>query len=44
MDNPTGPTRAGWIAVIATICIWTGFILVTRHGGKGVLTGWASTA
>lgn len=26
------PTRAGWIAVLATICIWTGFILVSRHG------------
>jgi hypothetical protein len=36
--NPSS-SRAGWIAVIATICIWTGFILVTRHGGKGVLTG-----
>jgi drug/metabolite transporter (DMT)-like permease len=32
--------RAGWIAVAATICIWTGFILVSRAGGKGVLTGW----
>ena len=26
--------------MIATICIWTGFILVSRAGGKGVLTGW----
>jgi drug/metabolite transporter (DMT)-like permease len=33
-------SRAGWIAVTATICIWTGFILVSRAGGKGVLTGW----
>ena len=32
--------RAGWIAVAATICIWTGFILVSRAGGKGLLTGW----
>lgn len=32
--------RRGWLAVLATICIWTGFILVTRVGGKGVLTGW----
>ena len=32
--------RVGWIAVAATICIWTGFILVSRAGGKGVLTGW----
>lgn len=33
-------SRAGWIAVTATICIWTGFILVSRAGGKGLLTGW----
>ena len=33
-------SRAGWIAVGAAICIWTGFILVSRAGGKGVLTGW----
>lgn len=33
-------SRTGWIAVAATICIWTGFILVSRAGGKGVLTGW----
>jgi len=37
-------SRAGWVAVVATICIWTGFILVTRAGGKGVLTGWDVTA
>ena len=37
-------SRVGWIAVAATICIWTGFILVTRAGGKGVLTGWDVTA
>ena len=37
-------SRAGWIAVVATICIWTGFILVSRAGGKGVLTGWDVTA
>ncbi len=33
-------SRAGWLAVAATICIWTGFILVSRAGGKGMLTGW----
>ena len=33
-------SRAGWIAATATICIWTGFVLVSRAGGKGVLTGW----
>lgn len=31
-------SRAGWVAPIATICIWIGFILVSRAGGKGVLT------
>ena len=40
MSETHHPSRAGWIAVIATICIWTGFILVSRAGGKGVLTGW----
>ncbi len=39
MNEPES-TRAGLIAVIFTICIWTGFILVTRYGGKGILTGW----
>ena len=37
-------TRTGIIVVFFTICIWAGFILVTRHGGKGVLTGWDVTA
>ena len=37
-------TRFGLIAVFFTICIWAGFILVSRHGGKGVLTGWDVTA
>ena len=36
-------SRSGWIAVFLTICIWTGFILVTRHGGTGVLTSWDVT-
>ncbi|MDP1610908.1 MAG: DMT family transporter [Sulfuritalea sp.] len=44
MTPPQSSSRAGWIAVAATICIWTGFILVTRAGGKGVLTGWDVTA
>ncbi|MCX7164560.1 MAG: DMT family transporter [Rhodocyclales bacterium] len=41
-DTPGAPlaARAGWLAIAATICIWTGFILVSRAGGKGVLTGW----
>lgn len=37
-------TRNGLIAAFFTICIWTGFILVSRHGGKGILTGWDVTA
>jgi drug/metabolite transporter (DMT)-like permease len=37
-------SRAGLIAVFFTICIWAGFILVSRHGGKSVLTGWDVTA
>lgn len=43
MSEPNS-TRAGLIAVFFTICIWTGFILVSRYGGKGVLTGWDVTA
>jgi drug/metabolite transporter (DMT)-like permease len=43
MSSPSA-TRAGWIAVLGTICIWTGFILVSRAGGKGMLTGWDVTA
>ena len=37
-------TRAGMIAAVFAICIWAGFILVSRYGGKGVLTGWDVTA
>ena len=40
MTAAPSSSRAGWIAVAATICIWTGFILVSRAGGKGMLTGW----
>ncbi|MHB1238097.1 MAG: DMT family transporter [Gallionella sp.] len=42
--NESHPTRAGLIAAFFTICIWTGFILVSRHGGKSVLSGWDVTA
>jgi len=42
--NESHSTRAGLIAAFFTICIWTGFILVSRHGGKGILTGWDVTA
>jgi drug/metabolite transporter (DMT)-like permease len=37
-------SRAGLIAAFFAICIWTDFILVTRYGGNGVLTGWDVTA
>ncbi len=42
--SETNSSRAGLIAACFTICIWTGFILVSRYGGKGVLTGWDVTA
>ena len=42
--NPPDSTRSGLIAIFFTVCIWTGFILVSRHGGKSVLTGWDVTA
>jgi drug/metabolite transporter (DMT)-like permease len=42
--NETHSSRAGLIAAFFTICIWTGFILVSRYGGKGILTGWDVTA
>lgn len=42
--SETSAARRGWLAVLATICIWTGFILVTRAGGKGTLTGFDVTA
>lgn len=32
------------IASFFALCIWTGFILVSRYGGKGMLTGWDVTA
>lgn len=38
--NQTHSTRAGLIASFFALCIWTGFILVSRYGGRGMLTGW----
>lgn len=32
--------RGGWAAVFGVVCIWSGFILVTRHSGTGALTSW----
>lgn len=37
---PATQGKSGWLAVFATLCIWIGFILVSRVGGHGVLTGW----
>ena len=36
--------RSGWPALLVTLCIWTGFILMSRAAGKGVLTPWDVTA
>lgn len=41
---PNTSRRTGWFALIATLCIWSGFILVSRAAGKGVLTAWDITA
>ncbi len=35
--NPN-PHRAGYLAALGTVAIWTGFILVSRLGGKSALT------
>ena len=42
--NETRSYRTGLSAALATLCIWAGFILVSRLGGKGILTGWDVTA
>ena len=36
--------RKGWLALIGTLCIWSGFILASRAAGKGTLTAWDVTA
>jgi len=41
---PNTSRRTGWFSLIATLCIWSGFILVSRAAGKGVLTAWDVTA
>lgn len=40
MQQPPAQARSGWWFVLATLAIWIGFILVSRAGGRGVLTGW----
>ncbi|AJP47485.1 multidrug DMT transporter permease [Rugosibacter aromaticivorans] len=48
MSESTSPLasflRSGWPALLATLSIWAGFILVSRAAGKGVLTAWDVTA
>lgn len=34
------PVQNGWLAAFLTICIWSGFILVTRFGAVGTLLSW----
>jgi drug/metabolite transporter (DMT)-like permease len=45
MQDVAAPSRrAGWLALLGTLAIWSGFILVSRAAGKGVLTAWDVTA
>jgi drug/metabolite transporter (DMT)-like permease len=37
---PQGTALHGYLAALATVVIWAGFILVSRLGGKTALTGW----
>jgi drug/metabolite transporter (DMT)-like permease len=39
-ETTSAADKSGWLAVFATLCIWIGFILVSRVGGRGELTGW----
>lgn len=43
-DVAASSRRAGWLALLATLAIWSGFILVSRAAGRGVLTAWDVTA
>jgi drug/metabolite transporter (DMT)-like permease len=44
ISRPVSFLRSGWPALLVTLCIWTGFILMSRAAGKGVLTSWDVTA
>ncbi len=44
ISRPASFLRSGWPALLATLSIWTGFILVSRAAGKGILTAWDVTA
>lgn len=37
---PHAPALHGYLAALATVVIWAGFILISRLGGKTGLTGW----
>lgn len=39
-DQPPGSPLQGYLAALATVVIWAGFILISRLGGKSALTGW----
>ena len=36
--------RRGYLYAALTVAVWSGFILVSRLGGKSPLTGWDVTA
>ncbi len=38
------PRTTGYLAAAGTVAIWTGFILVSRYGGKSPLTAWDTLA
>lgn len=42
MDNST--LRRGYLYAALTVAVWSGFILVSRLGGRSPLTGWDVTA
>jgi drug/metabolite transporter (DMT)-like permease len=38
--SPRPSALQGYLAALATVVIWAGFILISRLGGKTALTGW----
>jgi len=38
--HPATSLLQGYLAALATVVIWAGFILISRLGGKSALTGW----
>jgi drug/metabolite transporter (DMT)-like permease len=39
-SHPAPSLLQGYLAALATVVIWAGFILISRLGGKSALTGW----